>query len=99
MARRLLEGFLEFRFPGAAMSMKARLDEVEFDEGKKIRILSFLNAFSHGDEVDDGDHDLSLLAETPAVLRDLLALMEAEDPKHVAAMRALVDATDLAGEA
>lgn len=93
MARRLLEGFLEFRFPGTAKSMKARLDKVDFDEGKKVRILSFLNAFSHGDEVDDGVHDLSLLAETSAVLNDVLAVMEAEDPKHCAAMRELVETT------
>ena len=98
MARRLLEGFLEFRFPGVGQSMKARLDKVDFDEGKKVRILSFLNAFSHGDEVDDGVHDLSLLAETSAVLNDVLALMEAEDPKHLTAMRALIATTGTEGD-
>lgn len=87
MARRLLETFLEFRFPDSSQNLHTKVERIEFDETKRTRVLSFLNAFSHGNEIDDGDHDLSLLAEAPQVLADLIAMMAVEDPKHVHAMQ------------
>lgn len=81
MARRLLESFLSFRFPNED-SLQAKLDRVTFDTAKKARILRFLHTYSHDDKVSDPGHDLSVLAETPQILADLMDLIKAEDPKH-----------------
>lgn len=81
MARRLLESFLSFRFPNEE-SLQAKLDRVTFDPAKKARILRFLHTYSHDDKVSDPGHDLSVLAETPQILADLMDLIKAEDQKH-----------------
>jgi len=39
-------------------------------------------SYSHAEAISDPGHDLSLLAETQPVLRDLLELMEAVDKEH-----------------
>ena len=56
----------------------------------KTRILRFLNAFSHLDQIADPEHNPSMLAETPSVLRDLFALIEKSDPTHFKNMNDLV---------
>lgn len=90
MARRLLESFLAFRKPQAREKLWQKLKVVEFDEVKKIRILRFLNVYSHADSVREHEHDPSLLGEASAVLKDLLELMEKEDTKHCQAMVELI---------
>ena len=90
MARRVLETFLEFRKPGVGRTLDAKMAQVEYDPAVKMRILRFVHAHSHGDEVGENEHDLSVLAETPAVMASLLAFMESEDPAHVSAMRLLI---------
>jgi wobble nucleotide-excising tRNase len=86
IARRLLEAFLAFKNPGVAHSLYAKLGEINFDDGKKARLLRFLDTYSHADQICEPAHDLSLLSETPAVLKDLLELIQREDPKHYAGM-------------
>lgn len=82
VARRLLEAFLAFRFPEMSGDLHPRLDRVSFDNAKKTRILRLLNTYSHAGAISDPEHDLSLLAETQPVLRDVLELMEAVDKDH-----------------
>lgn len=82
VARRLLEAFLAFRFPEMSGELYRRLERVSFDNAKKTRILRLLHTYSHADAISDPGHDLSLLAETQPVLRDLLELMEAVDKEH-----------------
>jgi wobble nucleotide-excising tRNase len=91
MARRLLETFLAFRRPQHAGELVQKLQSIEFDETKKLRILRFLNTHSHADAVVDPEHDPSALGEAQAVLTDLLALIRHEDTAHCDAMVALVD--------
>lgn len=86
IARRLVEAFLAFRFPAITGDLHEKLERVEFDSAKKTRMLRFLHTHSHFDRVVEPDHDLSLLAETPQVLVDVLDLMKAEDPRHFAGM-------------
>ncbi|AAM71921.1 MAG TPA: hypothetical protein DEB17_02115 [Chlorobaculum sp.] len=84
VARRLLEAFLAFKFPeirGEGVLYK-RLERVDFDGAKKTRILRLLDTYSHADAIPDPEHDLSLLAETQPVLREVLELMEAVDRDH-----------------
>jgi wobble nucleotide-excising tRNase len=90
IARRLLEAFLAFRYPSLPGDLGKQLDSVKFDAAKKSRILRFLHTFSHEGKIAEGDHDLSILAETPQVLTDLLDLIKSEDERHFNEMNILV---------
>lgn len=94
MARRLLETFLAFRRPQHAGELRQKIQGVDFDEAKKLRILRFLHTHSHGDAIVDPEHDLSALGEAQAVLTDLLALIQHEDAAHYGAMVALIEPPD-----
>lgn len=91
MARRLLEAFLAFRRPQNAGELRQKLQSIDFDETKKLRILRFLHTHSHADAIIDPEHDPSALGEAKAVLTDLLALIQHEDVAHYDAMVELVD--------
>ncbi len=89
IARRLLEAFLAFRQPQKAGELWQKVKSLSFDESKKVRILRFLHTHSHYGEVGESEHDLSLLGEAQAILKDLLDLMRSEDEKHFLAMESL----------
>lgn len=91
MARRLLETFLAFRQPDCASGLRGKLKRIEYDQAKKVRIIRFLHTHSHAEEIGEPEHDPSNLSEAGAVLSDLLALIEQEDPTHYLAMTTLVD--------
>lgn len=95
IARRLLESFLAFRQPDTAGDLWYKLNAVSFDESRKLRILRFLHTHSHSDAVGDPEHDLTLLAESPTVLTDLLDLIESLDPDHCRAMLGLVSSKEV----
>jgi len=89
IARRLVEAFLSFRFPVFTGKLEKQLDTVAFDPAKKARILRFLHTHSHHGYVEESGHDLSTLAETSAVLIDVLAMIEATDAEHYRGMKEL----------
>lgn len=91
MARRLLEAFLAFRQPHVSGELWQKLNDVKFDEAKKLRILRFLQTHSHGDAVGEPEHDPCLLGEANSVLKDLLDFIEHQDRDHFAAMVKLVN--------
>jgi len=93
IARRLLESFLAFRYPAESGELKQQLDLVAFDTAKKARILRFLHTYSHDGKIAEPEHDLSILAETPDVLKDLIEMIKTEDPKHYGEMTKLLAAT------
>lgn len=91
IARRLLETFLSFRYPASTGGLMALLNSVQsVDAAVKMRILRFLHACSHFDRVGDQEHDPSILAETPKVMGDVMALIKEEDLGHYQQMIALV---------
>jgi wobble nucleotide-excising tRNase len=90
MARRLLESFLAYRIPSRSGDLFHKLNAIEGDVAVKTRVLRFLHTYSHGDAVAQPDHDPTILSETPAVLREVLALVRANDPVHHDEMVALV---------
>ena len=90
IARRMLEAFLAFRLPQTSGDLWRTLKAVPFDEVKKLRILRFLHTHSHSIAVGEPEHDLTALAEAPAVLRDLLEMMKSLDDAHCSAMVQLV---------
>jgi wobble nucleotide-excising tRNase len=90
MARRLLESFLSFRYPSAIGKLYLQLESSSFDPGKRIRLLRFLDTYSHDSTVGDQGHDPSILAETPQVMRELLQFIEFEDQGHYQEMLKVV---------
>lgn len=86
MARRMLEAFLAFRIPQISGDLWKKMKSIPFDEAKKVRILRFLHTHSHSIAVGEPEHDLSALAEAPAVLTDLLEMMKSLDSAHYSAM-------------
>ena len=90
VARRLIEAVLAFRFPDISGDLSKQLERVAFDSAKKTRILRLLHTYSHAGAIGDPEHDLSLLAETQPVLRDMLELMKAVDSSHYEGLERLV---------
>src|SRR5690606_42027865 len=90
VARRLFEMFLTCRKPHIGVHLWQKLEDVNFDKARAIRIVRFVDTHSHGDAVAGPEHDPSLLGEARAVLADLLELIKSEDPKHFEAMESLV---------
>ena len=90
MARRLLESYLAYRIPSHTGDLHGKLSEIEGDEPTKARVLRFLHTYSHGDAGAQPDHDPTILAETPAVLRDVLELVRLNDQRHYDQMMALM---------
>lgn len=84
VARRVLESFLSFRRPSVESEYRlfSMLEGLSYDPAKKTKILRFLHVHSHDDSVGTPEHDASILAETPQVMADLLALIKAEDGGH-----------------
>ena len=93
MARRLLEAFLAFRRPDIHGTLGDRMDNIDFDEGKKLRILAFVNAHSHNDTVAGPEHSTEILSETPKVLADIINLIKCVDLNHYNCMVKLISKT------
>lgn len=90
IARRLLEAFLAFRLPHIPGELYTKLEQLNYDTSKKTRILRFLHTYSHSDQVTESDHDPSVLAETPAVLKEVLDLIRQTDSSHYLNMESLI---------
>lgn len=98
MARRLLEAFLAFRQPAKSGELWQKMQGVDFDEAKKVRILRLLHTHSHGDIIGEPEHDPSLLGEAGSVLKDLMEFIKAQDPQHYKAMVGLVSQPTAEGD-
>jgi len=90
IARRLLESFLAFRVPDKAGELFQKMEAVDHDHHTKTRILRFLHTYSHMDQIAEPDHDLSALSETPAIMKDVLDLIQGVDKDHYQSMVKLV---------
>ncbi len=99
VARRLLETFLAFRQPQVPGELWKKLQNTQFDQSKKLRIIRFVHTHSHSDRIGDPEHDPSLLGEARSVLDDILAFIKAEDPGHFEAMVEVVESTDESDDA
>ena len=92
ISRRLLEAFLAFRVPSLTGNLYQQLNKIKFDGEKKIRIYRYINENSHSGHIRNDFHDdLSFLAETREVLKDILTLIETEDKKHFLEMKSIIE--------
>ena len=71
---------------------------MKFDEAMKIRVIRFLHTHSHNDALGEPEHDLSLMSEAHAILKDMLALMQSEDGNHFSAMVQAIPSHDGDGD-
>ena len=95
LARRLLEAFFAFKRPTMLNGDKNKslfsvLDKTELTVAEKTKIDRFLNIYSHLQHVDEQEHDISILSETPAIMRSVLEIIRAEDPTHFAEMQQVI---------
>lgn len=83
IARRLLEAVMSFKRPDKTGKLQQQIDGIEgYDEAKRARIIRFMHSYSHHGMVGEPEHDLSILAEGPAILIDVLDLIKHLDPGH-----------------
>ena len=78
--------FLAFRRPEIAGELWKKLEDVEFDSARKLRIIRFVHTHSHGDAIGEAEHDPSILGESESVLGDLMELIKSLDAEHYHAM-------------
>lgn len=92
IARRLLEAFFAFRYPQESGELYRQLERVDasYEPAKKARILRFVHTYSHDETVGESGHDLSLLAETPQILKEIIELLKHQDAKHFDEMEKIV---------
>jgi len=81
VARRLLETFFAFRFPGARDFTQC-VNALPDNQERAQRILRFVHMFSHGNRIAGEEHDPSLVTEAPAIMAEIMELIQAEDPRH-----------------
>ena len=92
-ARRLLEMFFAFKKPKVSRQLATVIEQSAFETGRKERLARFLHAQSHNSFVGGDDYEFVALAETPAVINDVLELIEATDAEHYGNMVELVQGT------
>ncbi|QDU36005.1 putative ABC transporter ATP-binding protein [Maioricimonas rarisocia] len=81
LARRVLETFLSFRVPDQS-SLYKKMYALDCEEALRTRIYRFVNAHSHKDAIGDHEDDLTILSETPSVMKDVIRFMTAVDKEH-----------------
>lgn len=96
VCRRLLEGFLSFKYPEKMgdfrEQMKAAIDSI--DEGAtRTRLVTYLHQYSHNEYIDTTKGVNR--PEAPAILHSVFTLIREKDPEHFAAM---CEALELAPE-
>lgn len=88
MARRFLETFFKFRFPGK--NLKIALEASKLDQHKVDCIDRFTNRRSHIDSIDIPDHQGDPLAEADLAIKYIMEMMKKLDLNHYNGMVNLI---------
>jgi wobble nucleotide-excising tRNase len=98
VARRVLETFLAFIYPqvgtGQNKDFHQRLLAATSDSVAVSRIYRFVNVQSHRNRIGEGDEEVSLLAETKAILGEICDLIKAVDRRHFDGMLRAIDRSE-----
>jgi len=89
MARRFLETFLEFKYPGKATFSKA-LESAEYNDHNKETIRRYLNKFSHRDDPATFKKSENPLPEARQVASYILDMVKKLDDSHYNQMKKIV---------
>ena len=95
IARRLVEAFFAFKRPtmlkGTSNSgLFTVIEGTHLDIVEKTKIDRFLNTFSHLQHIGEQEHEISILSETPAIMKSVLKMIESEDQGHFAEMQQVI---------
>jgi len=82
LSRKLLEGFLSFKFPKKRNDLNLLLEQGISDSIKRERIYRFINKYSHNASIDLGDFADNVIGESQNVVMELLKVIEELDPRH-----------------
>jgi wobble nucleotide-excising tRNase len=86
IARKVLEIFLNFKFPKKRNDFMAMLDTALPNEKDKIlkeKIYRFINKYSHGDRIESFDSTIdNVLSESDNIAKDVLTMIKKLDKKH-----------------
>ncbi|MCK4678251.1 MAG: AAA family ATPase [Bacteroidales bacterium] len=86
IARKVLEIFLNFKFPKRRNDFYALLNEALKDKRYEIikeRIYRFINKYSHGDKIESFDDTIdNVLSESKNIVKDVLKIIERLDNRH-----------------
>jgi wobble nucleotide-excising tRNase len=88
MARKVLEAFLDFYYPGSETLYK-KLERVEFDAIKRTALLKFANDLSHS---TGKGFDPALVPETQKNVTYLLKMIETVSPIHFKSLKDSIEA-------
>lgn len=80
IARKIIETFLEFKYPHKIELQDKYLQLEGFDKARQMRIFRYINNLSH--KALMGDYDPALMAITKQVMVDVLDLIAYYDPVH-----------------
>jgi len=90
-ARRFAEQFLSFRYghmPFEKSGLLKALQSTGLPPESVTRLFRFLHTHSHEDVIAEPAMDVALFSEGPVILRDVVKLVETEDPRHFERLKA-----------
>ncbi len=94
IARKVLEIFLNFKFPRKRTTFSQLLIDAMPNEKDRIsreRIYRFINKYSHGDSIESFDGTIdNIISESDNVVKDILKLIETLDKKHFEELKEIV---------
>lgn len=94
LSRKLLEGFLSFKYPRKRNDFSQLMDASKCDGIVKDKIYKFINKYSHNQTIEFGDESIeNLLGESQNVVLDIMQLIKTLDEEHYLEMVQVVEKT------
>lgn len=94
LSRKLLEGFLSFKYPKKRNDFSQLMEASKCDEVVKDKIYKFINKYSHNQSIEFGDENIeNLLGESQNVVLDIMQLIKKLDEEHYKEMIQVVERT------
>lgn len=83
LCRKLLEGFLTFKFPKARKDFRSLMEDSCADKEQLERIYRFINKYSHNQLIEFHDTPVdNLISEGNEIVKDVFQLVKTLDEKH-----------------
>jgi wobble nucleotide-excising tRNase len=90
LCRKLLEGFLTFKFPRERNDFRALMDDCSDDKELIEKIYRFINKYSHNQLIEFYDTPIdNLVSEGNTIISDVFSLIESIDKVHYTEMQTL----------
>lgn len=91
LSRKLLEGFLSFKFPKKRNKFNQLFEVAVKDVQKRERIYKFINKYSHNATIEFSDNTIdNLLGESRNIVGEILDLIKELDEVHYTEMESVI---------